>query len=109
MFQKVNNHIILLLAIEHLEALESSITKNVDPFHILSSDCEQHLSFHKASLKRVVLRKSLQCTVRTYITEAHCLSDLNVDISIYHHHKHQGLDPLIRSVSRVIAALVNVS
>jgi hypothetical protein len=26
-----------------------------------------------------------------------------------HHHKHQGLDPLIRSVSRVTAALANVS
>jgi len=25
-----------------------------------------------------------------------------------HHHKHQGLDPLIRSVSRVIVALSNV-
>jgi hypothetical protein len=28
---------------------------------------------------------------------------------ISHHHKHQGLDPLIRSVSRVTAALANVS
>ena len=27
----------------------------------------------------------------------------------YHHHKHQGLDPLIRSVSRVTNALANVS
>jgi hypothetical protein len=27
----------------------------------------------------------------------------------YHHHKHQGLDPLIRSVSRVTTALANVS
>ena len=26
-----------------------------------------------------------------------------------HHHKHQGLDPLIRSVSRVTAARANVS
>jgi len=26
-----------------------------------------------------------------------------------HHHKHQGLDPLIRSVSRVTTALANVS
>ena len=26
----------------------------------------------------------------------------------HHHHKHQGLDPLIRSVSRDIAALANV-
>jgi len=30
--------------------------------------------------------------------------------SIHHHkHKHQGLDPLIRSVSRVITALANIS
>ena len=28
---------------------------------------------------------------------------------IYHHHKHQGLDPLIHSISRVTAALANVS
>ena len=28
---------------------------------------------------------------------------------IYHHHKHQGLDPLIRSVPRVTVALSNVS
>ena len=27
----------------------------------------------------------------------------------HHHHHHQGLDPLIRSVSRVIAVLANVS
>jgi hypothetical protein len=27
----------------------------------------------------------------------------------YHHHKHQGLDPLIRSVSTVTTALANVS
>ena len=27
----------------------------------------------------------------------------------YHHHKHQGLDPLIRSVSRVTAARANAS
>jgi len=27
----------------------------------------------------------------------------------YHHYKHQGLDPLIRSVSRVTTALTNVS
>ena len=27
----------------------------------------------------------------------------------HHHHHHQGLDPLIRSVSRVTAALANVS
>jgi len=27
----------------------------------------------------------------------------------YHHHKHQGLDPLIRSVSTVTAALANAS
>ena len=27
----------------------------------------------------------------------------------HHHHKHQGLDPLIRSVSRVTTALANVS
>jgi hypothetical protein len=27
----------------------------------------------------------------------------------FHHHKHQGLDPLIRSVSRVTTVLVNVS
>ena len=28
---------------------------------------------------------------------------------MYHHHKHQGLDPLIRSVSRVTAARANAS
>ena len=28
---------------------------------------------------------------------------------LFHHHKHQGLDPLIRSVSRVTTALANVS
>jgi hypothetical protein len=28
---------------------------------------------------------------------------------VYHHHKHQGLDPLIRSVSRFTAALATVS
>ena len=27
----------------------------------------------------------------------------------YHHHKHQGLDPLIRSVSRVTTARANAS
>ena len=29
--------------------------------------------------------------------------------TIHHHHKHQGLDPLIRSVRRVTVALSNVS
>jgi hypothetical protein len=29
--------------------------------------------------------------------------------STHHHHKHQGLDPLIRSVSRVTTFLANVS
>jgi len=29
--------------------------------------------------------------------------------AFHHHHKHQGLDPLIRSVSRVTTALANVS
>jgi hypothetical protein len=61
MLQSVNNLIILLLAIEHLEALKISITKNVDAFQnkklcILSRQCEIHLSFHKAILQRVVLR-----------------------------------------------------
>jgi hypothetical protein len=32
-----------------------------------------------------------------------------VKYSFHHHHKHQGLDPLIRSVSRVTTALANVS
>ena len=27
----------------------------------------------------------------------------------YHHHKHQGFDPLIRSASRITTALANVS
>jgi len=30
-------------------------------------------------------------------------------VRYHHHHYHQGLDPLIRSVSRVTTALVNVS
>jgi len=30
-------------------------------------------------------------------------------INFYHYHKHQGLDPLIRSVSRVTAARANAS
>ena len=34
---------------------------------------------------------------------------LIIDHHNHHHHKHQGLDPLIRSVSRVTAALANVS
>ena len=29
--------------------------------------------------------------------------------AFHHHHKHQGLDPLVRSVSRVTTALANVS
>jgi len=29
--------------------------------------------------------------------------------STHHHHKHQGLDPLIRSASKVTAALSNIS
>jgi hypothetical protein len=32
-----------------------------------------------------------------------------VSICLIHHHKHQGLDPLILSVSRVTTALANVS
>ena len=30
-------------------------------------------------------------------------------VRLHHHHKHKGLDPLIRSVSKVTAALSNVS
>ena len=30
-------------------------------------------------------------------------------VILYHHHKHQGLDPLIHSVSRVTTVLANVS
>ena len=30
------------------------------------------------------------------------------DELIGHHHKHQGLDPLIRSAARAVAALANV-
>ena len=43
----------------------------------------------------------------------HCYTDRNAwchkDVFLCHHHKHQGLDPLIRSVSRVRTALANVS
>ena len=39
--------------------------------------------------------------------------DTPIIVAVYHHHhqhyKHQGLDPLIRSVSRVTTALANVS
>jgi len=43
------------------------------------------------------------------------LSDMNVQNlrtfkkCQHHHHKHQGLDPLIRSISRVITAVANIS
>jgi hypothetical protein len=37
----------------------------------------------------------------------HCIEKFCV--FCHHHHKHQGLDSLIRSVSRVTAALANVS
>ena len=37
----------------------------------------------------------------------HCATA--VPDTVYHHHKHQGLDPLIRSVSRVTAARANAS
>jgi len=33
----------------------------------------------------------------------------NINLYHHHHHKHQGLDHLARSVSRVTAALSNVS
>ena len=33
---------------------------------------------------------------------------LKTYLEFHHHHKHQGLDPLIRSVSRVTTALSNV-
>jgi hypothetical protein len=40
----------------------------------------------------------------------HFTSPLRVHFQIhYHHHKHQGLSHLARSVSRVTAALANVS
>ena len=35
-------------------------------------------------------------------------ADLNIIYNHQHHHKHQGLDPLIRSVSKVTTALSNV-
>jgi len=43
------------------------------------------------------------CTKDKWWTLAHAVFQLN------HHYKHQGLDPLIRSVSRVTTVLANVS
>ena len=50
------------------------------------------------------------CTVNTYMwgVELRFLNFKSVEIN-YHHHKYQGLDPLIRSVSRFTTVLTNVS
>ena len=48
------------------------------------------------------------CQSVTWAILCCCSTELH-DQNIHHHHKHQGLDPLIRSVSRVKAARANAS
>jgi hypothetical protein len=51
----------------------------------------------------------IQVSIKSEKNIWHFTQKLKYSYDNHHHHKHQGLDPLIRSVSRVTTALANIS
>ena len=64
-------------------------------YHLVKSQTESH-NLPKSSLS-------------FHISETQTESIMISIVAVHHHHKHQGFDPLIRSVSRVTAACANTS
>ena len=71
-------------------------------WHVHKSETRENIKFVKKLRHRTVCNYSLCQWMVDIATK-------NNNIKNHNHHKHQGLDPLIRSVSKVTTALSNVS